>query len=102
MLGRLPADDPTRELIQQMVAAGDRAAGLTRQLLVFSRKAIIEPRVLDLKALVADVDKMLRRIIGEDVQLTVTAGRPRPDRAGHREPGRQRPGRDAPGRAAHH
>jgi two-component system, cell cycle sensor histidine kinase and response regulator CckA len=60
-------------LIREIVAAGGRAAGLTRQLLAFSRKAIIEPRVLDLKALVADVDKLLRRILGEDVQLAVAA-----------------------------
>jgi CheY-like chemotaxis protein len=69
----LSADDPTRELIREIVSAGDRAAGLTRQLLAFSRKAILEPKVLDLKVLVADVDKMLRRIIGEDIQLTVVA-----------------------------
>ncbi len=68
---RFPQGDPTRELLGQIVAAGDRAAGLTRQLLAFSRKAIIEPRILDLKAVVTDVDKMLRRIIGEDIQLTV-------------------------------
>ncbi len=73
VLGALPAGDPTREPIREMVAAGSRAASLTRQLLAFSRKAIIEPRVLDLKAVVADVDKMLRRILGEDIQLTATA-----------------------------
>jgi PAS domain S-box-containing protein len=73
VLESLPAGDPTRELIGEMVAAGGRAAGLTRQLLAFSRKTILEPKVLDLKALVADVDKMLRRIIGEDVRLTVVA-----------------------------
>jgi CheY-like chemotaxis protein len=59
--------------MREVVAAGDRAAGLTRQLLAFSRKTIIEPKVLDLKAVVADVDKMLRRILGEDIQLTVSA-----------------------------
>jgi two-component system cell cycle sensor histidine kinase/response regulator CckA len=73
VLGRLPAGDPTRELIREVVAAGNRAAGLTRQLLAFSRKAIIEPKVLDLKAMMADVDKMLRRIIGEDIQLSILA-----------------------------
>jgi two-component system cell cycle sensor histidine kinase/response regulator CckA len=71
LAARFPQGDPTRELLGQIVAAGDRAAGLTRQLLAFSRKAIIEPRTLDLKAVVADVDKMLRRIIGEDIQLSV-------------------------------
>ena len=54
-----------------MVAAGDRAASLTRQLLAFSRKSILEPKVLDLKAVVADVDNLLRRVIGEDIQLAV-------------------------------
>jgi PAS domain S-box-containing protein len=68
--GLLP-DEPARALIREMVAAGDRAAALTRQLLAFSRKAILEPKVLDLKAVVADVDRMLRRILGEDIQLAV-------------------------------
>jgi PAS domain S-box-containing protein len=71
LLERLPAGDSTRELIREMVVAGGRAAALTRQLLAFSRKAIIEPKILDLKALVADVDKMLHRILGEDIQLTI-------------------------------
>ncbi len=70
----MSADDPTYEPLQQIVAAGDRAAGLTRQLLAFSRKAIIEPRELDLKVIVADLDKMLRRIIGVDIQMTVVSG----------------------------
>jgi len=70
---RFPPGDPTRELLGQIVAAGDRAAGLTRQLLAFSRKAIIEPKILNLKTVVADVDKLLRRILGEDIQLIVVA-----------------------------
>jgi two-component system, cell cycle sensor histidine kinase and response regulator CckA len=70
---RVRRRDPTRELIQEVVAAGSRASGLTRQLLAFSRKAIIEPKVLDLKAVVAGMDKMLHRIIGEDVQLVTVA-----------------------------
>src|SRR5207249_3422423 len=54
----------------QIAAAGDRAAALTRQLLAFSRKQIVAPKVLDLKTVVADTDKLLRRLIGEDVELT--------------------------------
>jgi CheY-like chemotaxis protein len=71
VLDSLPTGEPTRLLVQEMVAAGDRAARLTRQLLAFSRKAIIEPKIIDLKEVVTDVDSMLRRIVGEDVQLTV-------------------------------
>lgn len=73
MLGNLPASDPNRELVREMVAAGERASGLTRQLLAFSRKAVIEPKVMDLRSVVTDVDRMLRRIVGEDIQLTVAA-----------------------------
>jgi PAS domain S-box-containing protein len=71
VLAQLAPSDPARALIREIVAAGDRAAGLTRQLLAFSRKAIIEPKILDLKVVVADVEKMLRRILGEDIQLAV-------------------------------
>jgi PAS domain S-box-containing protein len=71
VLGKLSPADPSRALIREIVAAGDRAAGLTRQLLTFSRKAIIEPKILDLEVVVADVDKMLRRILGEDIQLAI-------------------------------
>ncbi len=73
VLGGLPASDPNRDLIREMVAAGERAAGLTRQLLAFSRKSIIEPKMVELKALVTDVERLLRRVIGEDVQLAVVA-----------------------------
>jgi two-component system cell cycle sensor histidine kinase/response regulator CckA len=68
LLQSLPAGDPNRELIREMTRAGDRAAALARQLLAFSRKAIIEPKVLDLRTVVADMGQMLRRIIGQDVQ----------------------------------
>jgi len=69
LLAQLPAEDPNRELVRGMVQAGDRAACLTRQLLTFSRKAIVEPRVLNLKDVVADTESLLRRIIGEDIDL---------------------------------
>jgi PAS domain S-box-containing protein len=76
LLSRLPATDPASGLLQEIHKAGERAAGLTRQLLAFSRKQIIQPKVLDLNALASDVGKMLRRMIGEDVSLvTVLAPR---------------------------
>jgi signal transduction histidine kinase/ActR/RegA family two-component response regulator len=69
LLDRLPLGDPVRESVGEMKKAGDRAASLTRQLLAFSRQQVVVPRVLDLNAVVADMDKMLRRLIGEDVEL---------------------------------
>src|SRR5581483_10510002 len=62
--------DPVRELIREIKKAGDKAAALTRQLLAFSRKSVLEPKVLDLNAVVAEIEKLLRRLIGEDVLLT--------------------------------
>jgi two-component system, cell cycle sensor histidine kinase and response regulator CckA len=69
LLSRLGAGDPMRPEIEQIKRAGDRAASLTRQLLAFSRKQVLQPRELDLNAVVLHMDKMLRRLIGEDVAL---------------------------------
>jgi two-component system, cell cycle sensor histidine kinase and response regulator CckA len=69
VIANLPAHDPNRALVQGVYDAGERAALLTRQLLTFSRKQLVEPRVLDLNAVVADAGKMLRRLIGEDITL---------------------------------
>ena len=72
MLSGLGADDPHRGLVQEVYDAGQRAALLTSQLLTFSRKAVVEPRPLDLNAVVATATKLLRRLIGEDIELTTT------------------------------
>lgn len=69
LLRRLPADGPLKSHVTEIKKAGERAAGLTRQLLAFSRKQILQPKVLDLNTVVSDLDKMLRRLIGEDVDL---------------------------------
>jgi two-component system cell cycle sensor histidine kinase/response regulator CckA len=69
LLAKLPGADPGREPLRQIRSAAERAAGLTRQLLAFGRKQILAPVVLDLNGLVAELDKMLRRLIGEDVEL---------------------------------
>ncbi len=65
----LDAADPTRPALEEIGKAGHRAGQLTRQLLSFSRQQIVEPTVFDLTELVADVERMLDRLIGEDVQL---------------------------------
>ncbi|MDY3560425.1 PAS domain S-box protein [Gemmata sp. JC673] len=69
--GPLAEDD--RAALAAVRDAGERAAGLTSQLLAFSRKAIVAPQVLDLKEVVAQAERLLRRLIGEDVALTVTS-----------------------------
>jgi len=71
VLDQLAPDDRLRPEIEEIHRAGERAAALTRQLLAFSRKQIVEPTVLDLNAVVSDAIKMLRRLIGEDVELEV-------------------------------
>jgi len=66
---RTAADDPIHGYAQQIKSAGERAAGLTRQLLAFSRQQVMQARVVNLNALLRDFEKLLRRIIGEDVEM---------------------------------
>jgi len=74
LLTRLHDDDPIRKEIEEIRKAGDRAAGLTRQLLAFSRRQVLQARVLDLNEVVVDMEKMLRRLIGEDIDLITRPG----------------------------
>ena len=64
--------DPLYEDATEIKAAGERAAGLTRQLLAFSRKQVMQPCLLDLNAVVNEVQRMLRRLIGEDIEVVTT------------------------------
>jgi PAS domain S-box-containing protein len=66
---KLPADDPLRELIDEIHKAGERASGLTRQLMVFSRKSMVEPAVLHLPEVVGGQIDRLARVAGADVRL---------------------------------
>ena len=68
-LSRVSEEDPLHKDLAEIHAAGERAAGLTRQLLTFSRKQAIGAQVLDVGAVVAELSKLLRRLIGEDVEL---------------------------------
>jgi nitrogen-specific signal transduction histidine kinase/ActR/RegA family two-component response regulator len=71
LLADLDMADPRREDAVEIRSSCDRAAGLTRQLLAFSRKQIIEPKPLDLRVVIAGMKSMLTRIIGEDVTLEI-------------------------------
>ena len=69
LLHATPPEDQRREDVEEIKNAGLRAAELTRQLLAFSRRQVLAPKVLDVNAVVANMDKMLRRLLGEDVAL---------------------------------
>jgi PAS domain S-box-containing protein len=68
------ATEPQRSKLEQILKAAQRAADLTRQLLAFSRQEVVEPKVLDLDAVLAELQKMLVRLIGEDVDLAIVHG----------------------------
>ncbi len=71
VMEELSPGDPLYEDLKEINDAGLRAAELTRQLLIFSRKQVIQPRILRLNSLVANIQKMLGRLIGEDIELIV-------------------------------
>jgi PAS domain S-box-containing protein len=77
LLGILHDHDKAKGMVEQIKKCGERAASLTQQLLAYSRKQILQPRELDLNALVSGIDKLLGRLIGEDVELlTLPSARP--------------------------
>jgi hypothetical protein len=69
ILNNLSPSDPNHHSAEQIVKAGERAATLTRQLLAFSRRQVLQPKVVDLNKLVTGLGSMLRRLIGEDIDL---------------------------------
>ena len=69
ILEDLPDQDPIHPDLMEIRRAGERAATLTRQLLAFSRKQVLEPRVINLNIIVQGMDNMLRRLLGEDIKL---------------------------------
>jgi len=72
--GQAPPEDTLFQSLDQIDRASQRAASLTRQLLMFSRREIVQPEILDPNRLVSDLEKMLRRLIGEDITLTLSLG----------------------------
>ena len=76
LLADLPPDDRRRHDVEEIHQATQRAAALTQQLLAFSRRQVLQPKVINLNALVPDIEKMLRRLIGEDI-LFATVLHPR-------------------------
>jgi two-component system, cell cycle sensor histidine kinase and response regulator CckA len=72
VLANMHANEPRRQMIEEIKNAGERASSLTRQLLAFSRRQVLAPRPLDLNAVVTNLDKLLRRLIGEDIGVLNT------------------------------
>jgi PAS domain S-box-containing protein len=71
ILADLDRSNPVFEKVKQIMAAGERAASLTRQLLAFSRKQVLRPEILDINKLIIQMETLLRRLIGEDIDLVM-------------------------------
>jgi PAS domain S-box-containing protein len=74
VFGSLAAADPSRELLAEIQQAGTRAVNLTRQLLAFSRKQALQPEIVSLNMLLGELSKLLQRLIGENIELTLMPG----------------------------
>jgi len=74
VLGRLESTDPKYPHMAELLKAADRGATLTRQLLAFSRQQVLQPQVLDLNLTLANISRMLRHLIGEDIELSIVPG----------------------------
>ena len=72
LLDQLDRSDPTRDFLAEILSAGERASSLTRQILAYSRKQVLEPNIWDLNAIVAEMSSMIGRLVGEDISF-VTA-----------------------------
>jgi PAS domain S-box-containing protein len=70
LLWRLPPQDRSRTFVEEILKAGERASDLTRQLLAFGRRQVLQPRVIDLNETISEMDKLLHHVIGEDTELT--------------------------------
>jgi two-component system, cell cycle sensor histidine kinase and response regulator CckA len=73
LLDRIPPEDPMSEDMLQVLKAADRATTLTKQLLAFSRRQIFQPKVIDLRMLISDMDHILKRLVGENIKLVTTS-----------------------------
>jgi PAS domain S-box-containing protein len=74
ILRRLDKVDPLARNVEEIKKAAERAASLTRQLLAFSRKQVLQPKVLDLNSVIVNIEKMLGRLVGEDMELRTSPG----------------------------
>jgi PAS domain S-box-containing protein len=74
LLNRLSAEDKTREGLELILKAGERAANLTRQLLAFSQRQILQPKLIDLNVIIMDLEKMLSRLLRENIDLSIIYG----------------------------